>query len=125
MAGVISCVIGYPGGEKKNPTYQNIMDSTEAFMIEFDPNIISYEEILDEWSDQHAPYYPSKCQYKSGVWYTSDEQRIAAEKKVEELSKGGQRKVYVDIEPVKAFYEGEEYHQNFLDKQVSSRAPMW
>ena len=125
MAGVLSCVVGYTGGEKKDPTYQNILDATEAFMIEFDPAIISYEEILEDWADQHAPYYPSKCQYKSGVWFTSDEQRIAAEKKIEELSKGGQRKVYVDIEPVKAFYRGEEYHQNFLEKQVSSRAPMW
>mmetsp|Transcript_27469 Transcript_27469/g.57318 ORF Transcript_27469/g.57318 Transcript_27469/m.57318 type:complete len:118 (-) Transcript_27469:220-573(-) len=49
MGGVADVVVGYTGGKKENPTYQNIMDATEAFMVEFDPSIISYEEILDEW----------------------------------------------------------------------------
>lgn len=43
-------VVGYTGGKQKNPTYQNIMDATEAFLVEFDPNVISYEQILDEVS---------------------------------------------------------------------------
>lgn len=72
-----------------------------------------------------APYYPSKCQYKSAVWYTNDNQRISVEKKVEELSKGGERKVYVDIKPINAFYRAEEYHQDFLEKQTGARAPIW
>lgn len=72
-----------------------------------------------------APYYPSKCQYKSAVWYTTDKQRISVEKKVEELSKGGERKVYVDIKPINAFYRAEEYHQDFLEKQTGARAPIW
>ena len=81
MGGVVSCVVGYTGGKKLNPTYQNILDATEVFMVEFNPEIISYEEILDEWSAQHAPFYPSKCQYKSAIWYTSDEQKKAAAKR--------------------------------------------
>lgn len=125
MRGVVNCVVGYTGGKQKDPTYQNIMDATEAFTVEFDPSIISYEEILDEWADQHAPFYPSKCQYRSAIFYCSEEQRNAAQKKVEELGKGGQRKVYVDVEPVSAFYRGEEYHQNFLEKQMSARAPQF
>ena len=115
----------YTGGKQKNPTYQNIMDATEAFTVEFDPSVVSYEEILDEWAAQHAPYYPSKCQYRSVIWYTNEEQRGAAQKKIEELSKGGQRKVYVDLEPVTTFYRGEEYHQDFLEKQMSARAPQF
>lgn len=43
-------VVGYTGGKQKNPTYQNIMDATEAFLVEFDPNVISYEQILNEVS---------------------------------------------------------------------------
>ncbi|KAL7543077.1 hypothetical protein ACHAXR_012394 [Thalassiosira sp. AJA248-18] len=125
MGGVVNVVVGYTGGKQENPTYQNIMDATEAFLVEFDPSIISYEEILDEWSDQHAPYYPSKCQYRSAIFYCSEEQRNAALKKVEELGKGGERKVYVDLEPVSTFYRGEEYHQDFLEKQMSARAPMF
>lgn len=123
MGGVAKVVVGYTGGKKLNPTYQNIMDATEAFLVEFDPSIISYEEILDEWADQHAPFYPSKCQYRSAIFYSNDKQLDAARNKVEELSKGGQRKVYVDLEPVTAFYRAEEYHQDFLEKQMSARAP--
>lgn len=43
-------VVGYTGGKERNPTYQNIMDATEAFLVEFDPSVISYERILDEVS---------------------------------------------------------------------------
>lgn len=123
MGGVADVVVGYTGGKKTNPTYQNIMDSTEAFMIEFDPSLISYEDILDEWAKQHEPFYPSKCQYRSAIFYCNEDQRNAALKKIEEFSKGGERKVYVDVEPVSAFYKGEEYHQNFLEKQMSARVP--
>jgi peptide methionine sulfoxide reductase MsrA len=50
LGGVVDVVVGYTGGKQKNPTYQNIMDATEAFLVEFDPNVISYEQILDEVS---------------------------------------------------------------------------
>lgn len=92
-------------------------------MVEFDPSIISYEEILDEWAHQHQPYYPSKCQYRSAIFYCNDGQLAAAQKKIKELGKGGSRKLYVDLEPVTNFYMAEEYHQDFLEKQMSARAP--
>ena len=102
------------------------MDATEAFMIEFDPSRITYEEILDEWADQHAPYYPSsKCQYRSAIWFGNEDQHEKAKNKIEQLSKGGERKVYVDLEPITTFYKAEEYHQNFLEKQTSARSPMF
>ena len=71
-----------------------------------------------QWADQHAPFYPSKCQYKSAVWYTNKTQLEIAKKKVKELSKDGQRKVYVDLESVNAFYRGEDYHQDYLEKTM-------
>ena len=98
------------------------MDSTEAYLIEFDPTVITYEDILDKWAATHAPFYPSKCQYRSAIFYSNGTQRDAAKSKVEELGNGGRRKVYVDIEPVSAFYRAEEYHQDFMDKQMSSSA---
>jgi peptide-methionine (S)-S-oxide reductase len=110
----------YTGGKQKNPTYQNIMDSTEAYMVEFDPSIVSYEKILDAWADQLAPFYPSNCQYRSAIFYSGEEQLHAAVRKIDELSRGGQRKVYVDLEQVSAFYRAEEYHQDFLEKHMSS-----
>merc|ERR1712060_990707 len=83
------------GGKEKDPYYQDIKDSTEAFMVEFDPEIVTFEEIINEWAAQHEPYYQSKCQYRSAIFYVDERQRVAAEKKVQELSKGGQRKVYI------------------------------
>lgn len=120
MGGIADVVVGYTGGEQPNPTYQNIMDTTEAVMVEFNPDVISYEEILDEWAAMHAPYYPSKRQYRSAIFYQNEGQQKAALAKVEALGCGGERKVFVDVEPVSAFYRGEEYHQDFLDKQTSS-----
>lgn len=117
-------VVGYTGGQKANPTYANIMDATEAFLVEFDPAVVSYEEILDEWAAQHAPSHPaSSRQYRSAIFYRDDAQRDAATKKLVAMSRGGERKVCVDLEPASAFYRGEEYHQDFLDKQTGARAP--
>ena len=99
------------------------MDATEAYMVEFDTSIVSYQEILDEWAHQHEPFYPSNCQYRSVIFYCSDEQLSAAQKKLKELEKGGQRKVYVDLEPISTFYMAEEYHQDFLEKQKGARVP--
>ena len=70
----------------------------------------------------HAPFYPSKTQYRSAIFYKSQEQHDAARKKIEELGMGG-RSVFVDLEPVTTFYRAEEYHQDFLDKQMFARSP--
>lgn len=56
-------VVGYTGGKQKNPTYQNIMDSTEAFMVEFDPSVISYDAILDEVSAHWKIYANSYASF--------------------------------------------------------------
>lgn len=109
--------MGYSGGEEPNPTYQNIKDATESVLVEFDPSMITYEKILDEWSAQHYPYYPSGTQYRSAIFYNSEEQRVAAVEKVDEMKSETDKTVYVDIEPASAFYRAEEYHQDFLNKQ--------
>jgi len=115
--------VGYTGGTQPNPTYQNIKDATEAVLVEYDPALISYESILKEWSKQHHPFMPQKCQYRSAIFVKNVEERLIAEKVVKELgaSKGSGLKVYTDIEEAGAFYRAEEYHQDFLNKQSSSR----
>ena len=70
----------------------------------------------------HSPYYPSKTQYRSVIFYSSEEQRHAANEKIQELSRNGSRKVYIDLEPISRFYKAEDYHQDFLDKQAGARA---
>lgn len=122
MSGVERVVVGYSGGKELNPTYQDIKDATECFLVEFDASMITFEKILDEWSAQHFPYYPQKAQYRSAIFYNSEEQRVAAIEKLESMKSKTEKQVYVDIEPVSAFYRAEEYHQDFLNKQrVASR----
>lgn len=120
MNGVAQVIVGYTGGEMTNPTYQNIKDATEAVLIEYDPTVISYKTILDEWSKQHLPFMKQKTQYRSAIFAKNAEEVSVARKVVEELGTRDGRKVYTDVEEAGAFYRAEEYHQDFLNKQTSS-----
>lgn len=97
------------------------MDSTESVLIEYDPSSVSYADLIKLWADSHAPYYPSKCQYRSAIFYLNDEQKDIAAKIVRDIAEKKNVKVYTDIEPVSPFYRAEEYHQDFLNKQVFAR----
>lgn len=113
--------MGYSGGKKDHPTYQNILDHTEAVLIEYDPDEISFEDILVEWAQQHSPHSQGKRQYRSAIWYRDADQQLAAEDAVRALEGMGRgRKVYTSIEPISGtrFYQAEEYHQNFIAKRT-------
>ena len=69
MDGVVRSVVGYSGGKGKDPTYRNILDYTEALLIEYDPKIVSYEDLVLSWTQMHFPNYHGKTQYRSAVWY--------------------------------------------------------
>jgi len=125
MDGVERVVVGYTGGKEPNPTYQNIKDATEAVLIEFDPSVISYEALLNEWSKQDSPFSPPfKTQYKSAIWVKNEEEQKIAMSVLDRIKEenGGKLKVYVDVEDAGPFYKAEEYHQDFLKKQSSSRS---
>mmetsp|Transcript_27954 Transcript_27954/g.37157 ORF Transcript_27954/g.37157 Transcript_27954/m.37157 type:complete len:125 (+) Transcript_27954:306-680(+) len=118
MDGVIRTVVGYAGGEEKNPTYRRIKDATESILIEYDPDIMPYEDILVEWSRMHSPISKRKTQYRSAIFYADEEQKKIAEETVKAMkntSRGNE--IFVDIEPVSAFYRAEEYHQDFIKKK--------
>ena len=120
MDGVAQVVVGYTGGDAPNPTYQNIQDATEAVLIEFDPKVISYEKLLEEWSRQHYPFMPQKTQYRSAIFVKNEKEQKLAEDLVERIKKEtGKARVFTDIEKAGAFYRAEEYHQDFLNKQNS------
>lgn len=118
-------IVGYTGGVEKNPTYDCILDTTEAILIEYDPNAISYERILNEWSKQHNPQYPQKAQYRSAIWVKNESERTFAMAQIERMKNQHhgfgdpekQRKMYVDVEEVGPFYRAEEYHQDYLKKR--------
>lgn len=127
--GVLSTTVGYTGGHTKNPTYKEVCSHTtghaEAVEVEFDPAKVSYEKLLRVFWSIHDPTTPNRqgpdvgSQYRSAIFYHSDEQRQQAEKSKTELEKSGKWKNPVVTEITKAgeFYPAEDYHQQYFEKQ--------
>jgi len=129
LPGVLDTRVGYTGGEIKDPTYDQVCgDQTghvEAIEIIFDPNTISYREILEKFWAGHNPTTPNRqgpdigSQYRSAIFYHSDEQKQIALELKAELDDSDK---YLDpivtlIEPAGVFYKAEEYHQHYLEKK--------
>jgi len=85
--------------------------------VEFDPNVISFEEVLEQWKGDASPY-PSKRQYRTAVWFMNEDQEARAKAFVGDMP--GRK--YVGVESATQFFRGEEYHQDFLAKQSSKYA---
>ncbi len=110
--------VGYAGGASENPTYHNLGDHTEAIQIEYDPPLISYQELLDAFWAGHDPTRPARSQqYASIIFYHNDEQErmSRASKERQEAQYGCQ--VYTKIIPATAFYLAENYHQKYRLQQ--------
>jgi len=132
LKGVTSVIPGYAGGEKPNPTYDEVCSGTtghaEAIQIEFDPSIISYDKILEVFWHLHDPTTPNQqgndigTQYRSEIFYHSAKQNRIAEESKEELekSKAFNRPIVTQIVPFTNFYKAENYHQNYYDKNKSA-----
>jgi len=129
IRGVESVVSGYAGGQKTNPTYQEVSyeetGHAEVIKIEYNPEEISYEELLDIFWHLHDPTTLNQqgadhgTQYRSIVLYTTDKQKDIAEKTKESLGKSGDYEDPIVTEVTKfdgKFYTAEEYHQQFFQK---------
>ena len=126
--GVQSTQVGYTGGQLPNPTYEEVCtDKTghvEAVEVEYDPNEISYKELLDIFWNNHNPTTMNRqgpdvgIQYRSAIFYHNDEQKEIAEKSKQTLEKSGQYEnpVVTEIAPAPSFYKAEEYHQKYFKK---------
>ncbi len=126
--GVKSTKVGYVGGQLPNPTYEEVCtDKTghaEAVEVEYDPNEISYEELLDVFWNNHNPTTLNRqgpdvgIQYRSAIFYHNDEQKEIAEKSKQTLDKSGQfeNPIVTEIIPTPVFYAAEEYHQKYFKK---------
>jgi peptide-methionine (S)-S-oxide reductase len=118
MKGVARCVVGYSGGKTKDPTYRNMQDHTEAFLVEFDPSVVCYEDLVISWTQMHSPVgHKGKCQYRSAVWYMDEEQQEVVEEVVKAWRASAREPLYTDVEAALTFYRAEEYHQFFLKKR--------
>ena len=108
--GVTSTRVGYTGGSKENPTYHDLGDHTESVELEFDPKAVSYKDLVHIFFENHDYKSKAKIQYKSAVFYHSQEQsRIAEEIKPDDAA--------TEILPATEFWPAEDYHQKYLEKR--------
>ena len=126
--GVKSTQVGYIGGKLAHPTYEEVCtDATghaEAVQVEYDPNEISYDELLKVFWSNHDPTSLNRQgpdignQYRSAIFFHDEEQKKIAQKSKEELEKSGkfQKQVVTEIVPAPEFYKAEEYHQKYFQK---------
>ena len=119
LPGVVDTQVGYTGGKSSNPTYESVCGGdghTEAVRVTFDPEKLTYKDVIDKVFDSHNPTLKKgKTQYKNAVWYLNDEQKKVVEEKVKDIEKDGS-KVNTDIECAKTWHDAEEYHQDYLKK---------
>ncbi len=126
--GVKRTTVGYTGGKTKNPTYEDVCsDETghvEAVQVEFDPQNVSFEKLLQIFWDNHNPTTMNRqgpdvgSQYRSAIFYHSQKQKEIAEKSKQELEKSEKfkNKIVTQIVEAKEFFEAEEYHQKYNQK---------
>lgn len=112
--------VGYTGGDKEFPTYQSLGNHTESVQIDFDENVISYEELLDLFLAYHNPHsQPYSQQYKSAIYYADEAQKMAAQQKKADLEEETGMTVHTEILPVETFYIAEAYHHKYYLRKVS------
>lgn len=124
--GVVNTEVGYTGGENDNPTYTNHPGHAEAVEIEYDPTQTTYKKLLDFFFQIHNPTTLNQqgndigTSYRSAIFYANEEEREEAEKfiKIVDDSKRWKNPVVTSLEPLTKFYKAEEYHQDYLQKNV-------
>lgn len=133
LQGVESVVPGYCGGETDDPTYEEVCTGTtghaEVIRITFDPDVIRFEELLEVFFSVHNPTTRDRegpdvgSQYRSAVFYHTEDQRDLTERVIERLEGSGayEDAIVTEVEPASEFYEAEEYHHEYYEK--NSRAP--
>ncbi len=135
--GVISTAVGYTGGITPNPTYEEVCSSmtghAEAVLVVFDPQRVSYDDLLKVFWEHHDPTQGMRqgndtgTQYRSAIYVANDEQRRAAEASRDayqrELTKAGYGAITTEIADAGPFYYAEAYHQQYLAKNPNGYCP--
>ena len=123
--GVIEAISGYAGGEEPNPTYKQVSAGgtghTEAVQVRFDPDKITYKELLDVlWrhmdpTDADGQFVDRGSQYRPAIFYHDEEQKRIAQESKAELEKSGRftKPITTEIVPLTKFYAAEDYHQDY------------
>jgi len=127
MQGVISTRVGYTGGDVPNATYQNHGTHAEGIEIEYDSSQLSYRQLLEFFFQIHDPSTPERqgndrgASYRSGIYYTSDEQHRVALDTIADVDASGlwPGKVVTEVAAVGDFWEAEPEHQDYLERYPS------
>jgi peptide-methionine (S)-S-oxide reductase len=130
MPGVTATAVGYEGGALNNPTYKDVCtDQTghaEVVEVDFDPEKITYPQLLDAFFELHDPTTLNRqgpdwgAQYRSAIFFHSPQQEAEAKAKIEQLTNEGKfkpRRIVTQVEPAQTFWRAEEYHQRYLEKR--------
>lgn len=133
VEGVESVVSGYSGGHVKNPAYREVTTGrtghAEVAQVKFDPEVVSFEELLEIFWKTHDPTTLNRqgadvgTQYRSSIFYHNETQKSLAEKYKNELNAAGAFRdpIVTEIVPFEVFYVAEDYHQQYYD--LNSRQP--
>ncbi|MFM2357610.1 MAG: Peptide methionine sulfoxide reductase MsrA [Candidatus Parcubacteria bacterium] len=129
IPGVIDVVSGYTGGRVKNPTYEQVCSGTtghiEAVQVSFDPDIVSYTELVMAFWNMHNPTEWNRQgpdvgeQYRSAIFFTNPSQEKQATISKELLGKSGkfEKPIVTEVRPAETFWKAEEYHQRYFEKK--------
>jgi peptide-methionine (S)-S-oxide reductase len=127
LEGVTGTAAGYSGGDLINPTYEQVCTDTtghaEVVEVEFDPNQISYEELLDVFWTHHDPTQLNRQgpdfgrQYRSAIFFHDEDQKKAAEASRDRAQERFSKPIVTEITEASEFYRAEEYHQRYLEKK--------
>jgi len=127
LPGVIDVVVGYVGGAKENPTYQEVCSGrtghAEAAQVTFDPSIVSYRQLLDAFWQLHDPTTMNRqgadfgTQYRSGIFTHSEVQSMEAKTSMEAAQSEFRKPIVTQIEPAGTYWPAEEYHQRYFEKK--------
>ena len=130
LDGVAKTRVGYAGGELDNPTYEDVCSHktghAEVVEVSYDPDQVSYDDLLDVFWGKHDPTQLNRQgwdigdQYRSVIFVHDEEQRTAAERSKDNEQAAYRKPIVTQIEPAPAFYEAEDYHQQYLEKRGRS-----
>lgn len=128
LDGVESAVSGYAGGETEDPSYREVCNGStghaEVVQVTFDPDVVTYEEILELFFTIHDPTQKNRqgpdvgTQYRSIILYHDESQRGIASRVIEELGESDDyaSDIVTEVEPLDTFYRAEEKHQDYYEK---------
>jgi peptide-methionine (S)-S-oxide reductase len=127
LNGVISTSVGYMGGDYEKPTYEDVCTGqtghAETVEIVYDPDIISYNELLAVFWNNHDPTTPNRqgpdigSQYRSVIFYYNEQQKNLAMNSKEKVQSRLRQDIVTQIVPATQFYKAEDYHQQYLAKR--------